>query len=219
QDLTGALEALQNDHFLRVIIIKGDGSCFCSGLDLKEAADLATSKNSIEALEKALKTLHKSPFITIAAVHGQAFGGGAGLVSACDFAIAEEGALIGYPEVKRGLIPAQVMVFLKRKVKERDMKELLLLGEPVKAEKAFSMGLINKVVSEKNLMPETIKLAEQIFRTAPKAVIKTKELLDTLTGNFDQDLSNMRQEAEKWRSTDEAKEGFKAFIEKRSPIF
>jgi methylglutaconyl-CoA hydratase len=219
ESLSNALKEVAVDPELRVIIIRGKGSSFCSGIDLNEAFDESTAEQSNLLLADVLNSIHTSKAVTIAAVHGNAIAGGAGLMSACDFAIATENTLFGYPEVKRGLVAAQVMVFLKKQVKERDIKELLLLGELIDTKKALSIGLINKIVKEEDLMAEAIKIANFCLKSAPKAIAKSKDLLNGLTGNITIDLHKMIQEGIKIRTTDEAKEGLSAFLEHREPHF
>src|SRR5436189_2972648 len=98
-----------------------------------------------------LITISQTHLITIAAVHGAAVAGGAGIMSACDFVVAAEGTKIGYPEVRRGLVAGIVMTFLRRQLGERDLRELLLMSELIDATRAREMGLINRVVPEAEL--------------------------------------------------------------------
>ncbi len=212
ESISDAMLKLHNNKEIRVVIIKGEGTSFCSGLDLKEASDVSTIKQANLALAHVLTSIYKSPLLTIAAVHGAAMAGGAGLMSACDFAVAAKNTIFGYPEVKKGLVAAQVMVLLKAKLKERDLKELLLLGEVIQAERALSIGLITWIVEEKLLMQEAMSIAKSSLSGGKKAIAKSKELLDGLTGNFDADLKKAVIEGEKIRMSQEAKDGIKAYL-------
>jgi methylglutaconyl-CoA hydratase len=219
ESLANALKEVMADETLRVIIIRGKGSCFSTGLDLNEALDESTTENSSLLLAEVLGLIYNSKAVTIAAVHGHALAGGAGLMSACDFAISAENTCFGYPEVKRGLVASQVMVFLDKLVNRRHLAELLLLGEIIDANRALTMGLISKVVKEVELMEEAYKVAEKCKACGPLAIAKTKELLKELTGNIALDLPKMMNQGIKIRGTDEAKEGLRAFLEHRTPNF
>src|SRR5207247_7968017 len=111
----------------RVLILRGAGAAFCTGLDLKEAADQTKAHATAEMVAKTLVTLAETRLVTIAAVHGAAVAGGAGIMSACDFVIAAEGTKIGYPEVRRGLVAGLVMTFLRRQVRARHLRDVLLV--------------------------------------------------------------------------------------------
>lgn len=212
ESLLQAMQEIESNKEIRVVIIKGEGTSFCSGLDLKEAADLSTVKRSNIALANALTAIYKSPLITIAAVHGACLAGGAGLMTACDFAIAAKNSTFGYPEVKKGLVAAQVMVLLKNKMRERDLKELLLLGELIDSNKALAIGLITKVVEDDLVMLEAMSIAKRSLLCGINAIAKTKELLNGLAGNFDADLKKAVVEGEKIRMSKEAQAGITAFL-------
>src|SRR5437660_9709562 len=151
----------------RVLILRGAGAAFCTGLDLKEAADQTKAHATAELVAKTLITLSQTRLITIAAVHGAAVAGGAGIMSACDFVVAAQGTKIGYPEVRRGLVAGLVMTFLRRQVGERHMRELLLGSELIEAERANEIGLVNRVVANAELMTEAQKFAQSVIEGAP----------------------------------------------------
>jgi methylglutaconyl-CoA hydratase len=156
--------------------------------------------------------------ITIAAVHGAAVAGGAGIMSACDFIVAAERTKIGYPEVRRGLVAGLVMTFLRRQVGDRNMRELLLGSELIDAERAKEIGLVNRVVAQNELMNEAQKFANSILQGAPGALAQTKRLIEELwwrSVKDDVDLAlKYHMEA---RESSEAREGIAAFNEKRKP--
>lgn len=213
--LTKLVNELKEDPKQRVLIIKGEGNVFCAGLDL-------TSSNSKtpDLLAETLKTLYTSPLVTIALLQGAAMGGGAGIMSACDFVFADPETKIGYPELRRGLVAAQVLAFLMRQVRQRDLRELVLLSELIDGNRAHEMGLINRVIPKDKLLVEAMKWAEIILKNAPLATAETKKLIDvyyptTIEEDLYQGLSTLKSILE----TDEAKEGIKAFFEKRDPVW
>src|SRR5947209_20378843 len=128
-ELCAAIKVASEQPQERVLILRGAGAAFCTGLDLKEAADQTKAHSTAEMVAKTLITLSRTRLITIAAVHGAAVAGGAGIMSACDFVIAAERTRIGYPETRRGLVAGLVMTFLRRQLRERDLRELLLGAE------------------------------------------------------------------------------------------
>ncbi|MFQ5729178.1 MAG: enoyl-CoA hydratase/isomerase family protein [Waddliaceae bacterium] len=216
--LCKALEEVQEDPSQRVIIIRGEGPVFCSGLDLSEARDPEKTEQSGNQVATMLKTVYLSPLVTIAAVQGAALAGGAGLMSACDFVIAAEDTLFGYPETRRGLVAAQVMAFLTRQLRQRDVRELLLFGEFVDASKALSIGLINRAVPQEQLLKEAYRHAKRVIKGAPQAITPTKKILDEMyPSDFTHDINTALKYHQMMRESDEAKEGIAAFLEKRRP--
>src|SRR5438876_3344567 len=179
-ELTAEIEVASADEQQRVLILRGAGAAFCTGLDLKEAADPKKAHATAEMVAKTLITLSQTRLITIAAVHGAAVAGGAGIMSACDFVVAAERTKIGYPEVRRGLVAGLVMTFLRRQVGERNLREVLLASELFEAERAREIGLVNRVVAQDDLMTEALKFADSALQGAPSAVAQTKRLVEEL---------------------------------------
>jgi methylglutaconyl-CoA hydratase len=218
--ICNAIDQTAQDPAQRIIILKGEGSVFCSGLDLAEAQDDSKTKESSELLATLLTKIYETHLVTIAAVHGAAFAGGAGLMSACDLVVASEETLFGYPETRRGMVAAQVMSFLVRQLRQRDIRELLLLGEAIDVRQALTMGLINRAVPRPELIPEACRLAKLAMKGAPKATAATKKLLDALyPASFSDDLSQTLKYHQEVRYSEEAKEGIAAFLEKREPLW
>jgi len=209
---------LEADHLQRVVVLKGEGPAFCAGLDLHEAAEPSSTGRTARGVERLLRTIRGSTLVSVAAVHGTAAAGGAGLVSACDFAVAADDARIGYPEVHRGLVPALVMTFLLRQVGDRKAREMVLLGEMIEASQALALGLVNRVVPRAEYLETAILLAERILQGAPGAIVHTKRALAELAGiNLDEDLARAQKYHLAARSSAEAREGVAAFLEKRPP--
>ncbi|HEY0946114.1 MAG TPA: enoyl-CoA hydratase/isomerase family protein [Opitutaceae bacterium] len=219
EELCLALAAVEKDLAKRVLVVRGAGPVFCAGLDLAEAVVPEAAHLSAELIARALRSLAGSRLVTIAAVHGAAIAGGAGLMSACDLVVATREAKIAYPEVQRGLVASLVMTFLRRQVRERDAREILLLGETFDAARAAQLGLVNRVVAdEAELALETRRLAEAAMRGAPEAIANTKKLLtDLWPRTVERDLEHALAFHLSARHSPEAQEGIAAFREKRPP--
>jgi methylglutaconyl-CoA hydratase len=218
QALLAALTAAEKDAAQRVLILAGAGPVFCAGLDLAEAADPARAHQSAELIGQVLRRLSESRLVTIAVVRGAAIAGGAGLMSACDFAYAEESAQIGYPETRRGLVAALVMTFLRRQLRERDARRILLTGELFSGRQAEVIGLVNEALQADQIMPKALHTAAEVLQGGPEAVARTKQLLarlwpSTLTADLDQAMGTHLET----RQSAEIQEGIAAFREKRRP--
>src|SRR5690349_16619269 len=161
-ELCSAISVAAEQPDQRVLILRGAGAAFCTGLDLKEAADQTKAHSTAEMVANTLITISQTRLVTIAAVHGAAVAGGAGIMSACDFVVAAERTKIGYPEVRRGLVAGLVMTFLRRQVGERNMRELLLGSALIDAEQAKEIGLVNLVVPRGEVMNEAQKFADSV---------------------------------------------------------
>lgn len=217
-ELTAALETVATDPAQRVLILRGAGKAFCTGLDLQEAASPGKAHASAEMVAKTLITLSQTRLITIAVVHGAAVAGGAGIMSACDFVIAAERTKIGYPEVRRGLVAGLVMTFLRRQLRERDLRELLLASELIDAKRALEIGLVNRVVPASELEFEAQKIAASVLQGAPGAISNSKRLMEELwSSSVSEDVQLALRHHLEARESDEAKEGIAAFLEKRLP--
>jgi methylglutaconyl-CoA hydratase len=219
EELVAAVAAAERDPAQRILIVRGAGPAFCAGLDLTEAADAARGRRSAELIAGALLALSGSRLVTIAAVHGAAVAGGAGLMSACDMAVAAADTRIGYPEPRRGLVAGLVMTFLRRQIRERDAREILLTGEIISAGRAHEIGLVNRVAPTAGAaLDEARRLAEAVREGAPLAVSRTKALLAELWHRpVKADLDRALAAHLEARDSAEAAEGIAAYREKRRP--
>ena len=216
--LCAAIRVASEQPHERVLILRGAGAAFCTGLDLREAADHTKAHATAEMVANTLIAISQTRLITIAAVHGAAVAGGAGIMSACDFVVAADRTKIGYPEVRRGLVAGLVMTFLRRQVGERNMRELLFGSELIDAEHAKGIGLVNRVVARDDVMSEAQKFAESVLQGAPGAVAQTKRLIDELWWrSVKEDVDLALKYHLQARESDEASEGIAAFNEKRKP--
>jgi methylglutaconyl-CoA hydratase len=216
-ELTAAIENAAAEPTQRILILRGAGKAFCTGLDLEEAAKQKAHATA-EAVARLLLVLAETRLVTIATVHGAAVAGGAGIMSACDFVIAAERTKIGYPEVRRGLVAGLVMTFLRRQLRERDLRELLLASELIDAERAHEIGLVNRVVPASELESEAQKVAGSILQGAPDAITNSKRLIEELwSTSVREDIELALRHHMEARESAEAKEGIAAFNEKRPP--
>jgi len=219
-ELSAAVKVASDQPEERVLILRGVGAAFCTGLDLREAADHTKAHATAEMVARTLVTLSQTRLITIAAVHGAAVAGGAGIMSACDFVVAAERTKIGYPEVRRGLVAGLVMTFLRRQVGERNMRELLLGSELIDAERAKEIGLVNRVVAKDDLMNEAQKFAQSVLQAAPGALTQTKRLIEELSWrSVEDDVDLALKYHLQARESSEAREGIAAFNVKRPPTW
>jgi len=217
-ELIASIKVASDQAHERVLILRGAGAAFCTGLDLKEAADQKKAHMTAELVAKALTTIAETRLVTIAAVHGAAVAGGAGIMSACDFVVAAEKTKIGYPEVRRGLVAGLVMTFLRRQVGERNMRELVLGGELIDVERAREIGLVNRVVAPDQLMIEAQKFADSVLQGAPNALTQTKRLIEELwSTSVKEDVDLALKHHMRARESAEAREGIAAFNERRKP--
>ncbi len=214
--LRQAIESAAAEPSRRVIILRGAGPVFCAGLDFHEAAEPENTHRSAEALASLYLAICASPLVTIAAAHGAAFGGGAGLLAACDFALAADDLKLGYPEVHRGLVAALVTCLLRRQLSDRALRELILLGQTVTAFDAARIGLINRIIPAASLTDAALQFARDTCRGAPGAISRTKDLLNRLRPVAD-DLKLALEFHLQARDSAEAREGIAAFFEKRPP--
>jgi enoyl-CoA hydratase/carnithine racemase len=179
EKLLEALSAAGKDDSIGCVVLTGAGQGFCAGADLSEFKGLQDPGAAEKRAELTMQ-LHlifskiSKPIVT--AINGAAMGGGAGLAIAGDMAVMAQGAKLGYPEAKHGIVAAIVMANLVRQAGRKAAFELVALGEPIDAAQALRMGMVNKVVSPEALLPEAITLAEKLAAVARPAMAETKRL-------------------------------------------
>ena len=223
--MTEVFETLKQSEHVRIVFLRGEGGTFSAGADLewmRAAADRTQDDNREDALTMAvmLKRLTEIPALTVALVEGAAMGGGAGLVAACDMAIAVESAKFSFSEVRLGLIPATISPHVIRAIGPRHAKALFATGKVFGADHAREIGLVSEVVAdEAALSAAQEKLAGDIMACAPGAVGEAKALVDDLFGQVIDDdvLVETAKRLAKRRVSDEGREGVIAFLERRKP--
>jgi len=224
REIEDAFDELQGRNDVGAVIIPGGGSkCFIAGADIdmisefgyEEAfslgSEMHTVLNMIEAFDR----------VVIAAINGLALGGGCEVALACDIRVADETAKLGLPEVSLGLMPgAGGTQRLPRLVGKGKAKELILTGDPIDANEARSIGLIERVVSKGQAVQEAMKIAERILLRGPVAIAKAKQAI-----NEGMDMSQQKGLEKELQffcglfETRDMKEGTLAFKEKRKPNY
>jgi len=213
---------VSKDREIRVIVIKGNGPAFCTGHDLVELVgenyDIHYFRKIFTICSKMMQTIHQLPQPVIAQVHGIATAAGCQLVAACDIAIAEISALFATPGVKIGLFCSTPMVPLCRVIGRRRALEMLLTGRFVSAKEAEQFGLINKVVENDRLTDETENWAKSIANYNLSTLEFGKKVFYNQIDQDESSAYNYAKEVIAINCLDEnAKEGMKAFLEKRKP--
>ncbi|MDP3704379.1 MAG: enoyl-CoA hydratase-related protein [Legionellaceae bacterium] len=186
-DLQIALDAAQNDAEIRVIVLKSNGRHFSAGADvnwMKRMAQFSEQENREDAqvLARLMFTLNQCSKPTIAMVQGSAFGGGAGLVAACDIAIAGQSARFCFSEVTLGLIPAVISPYVIKAIGERAARWLFMSAEVFDAQRAYELQLIQHCVTDEELLSYTINYAQSIAQLPPNAVCDAKSLVHQVAG-------------------------------------
>jgi methylglutaconyl-CoA hydratase len=209
------LQALGEDGSLRVLVIRGEGPVFCSGMDISEYGE--EFKRYIPLL---YKTLYQFPIVTCALVQGAALGGGAGLAACCDIVVGETKALFGCPETRCGLVAAHILPYLMRKMDHSFLREFLLSGRLYNSEQAKQGRLVNHIADESDFLPQALALAQEVVQGAPQATRLTKELLRLLSPNdLEKDVATASKYGLTSMGEEEPNEGKKAFLEKRAPCW
>src|SRR5215468_3259714 len=192
-DLQSALDAIEQTH-TRVVVLTGNGSCFCAGMDLSLLQAIATQSPSdnqedSRRLAKLFRRIWSYSKPMIAAVNGHALAGGCGLATLCDFTIAVPEAKFGYTEVKIGFLPAIVSVFLTRQIGEKRTRDLLLTGRIIEAIEARECGLVTEVVPAERLIDRAHELATELIAASPNSLTRAKHLLTSAAApGLDHDL-------------------------------
>jgi methylglutaconyl-CoA hydratase len=224
--MTLVLRDLERRQDVRLVVLTGSGPSFCAGADIEwmrrvARASLEANEADAIALFELLRTLDSLSKPTIALVHGDAYGGGVGLVACCDIAIASDRASFCFSEVKLGVIPAVVCPFIIRAIGVRQARRFFMTAETIFAESALAIGLVHRVVPENVLGSDRDALIEALLQGAPGAQAEAKSLIGLCeTHPLSEKL--MRETARRLaarRASSEGQEGLAAFLEKRSPAW
>jgi len=223
EELCEAFKALGRDHSVHVIVLSGNGPTFCAGADLAwmgtdRIVCAPEAQQDAEQLLGMFRAIDDCPCPVIGCIQGAVYGGGIGLIAACDIAVAAANATFAFSEVRLGLVPAVIAPFVLAKVGNSFVRRFCLTGEPFSASTAQDSGLIHDVVEPAALDAHVSSLAEQITHLAPQAVRDTKALFHR--------LHHLSKE-ERWKAcvegnvrarlSSEAQEGIRAFRERRTP--
>ena len=225
KELKEALEDASRDESVRVVVLKGAGKAFCAGADIRaflEMTPLDALKRAKEVGTSTLaKIIRETPKPFIAAVHGYCLGGGFELAMACDIIIASEDAVFGSPEVNVGVIPGGGGTqILPRLVGEKKAKELIFTGDRITAKEALELGIVNRVVPLDKLMEAVNEFIEKIKSKSPIVIAAAKEAINaSLEMPLSEGLKYEMQIFAQLFSTEDQKEGARAFFEKRKPVW
>ena len=224
EEMDEILNQIEADDETRVVIITGNERFFAVGADINEVEKISSTIDAYRFAKKAQTLLIKLSNIrqpVIAAVSGLALGGGCEICLACDIRIASENANFGFPEIKLSLIPAGGGTQrLPRLVGMGKAKELLFSGESIDAQEAYRIGLVNMVVPSESLMAEAKKMAKKFVRQPGYALMLIKNLVNEgLNMDLNSALVHESRNLQILFSTEDQKEGVRAFIEKRKPVF
>ena len=224
-DLVQALDDLHQERRVRAVILTGAGSAFCAGMDLAEMQETAGQPDALaqwhedaviyrELIDKML--LFPKPII--AAVNGPAVAGGAGLVLGSDIVIGTPEAKFGFPEPRRGIVAGMVSPLLVFRIGASQAANLLLTARTIEAPEAQRIGLYHEIVAGDLVWARAQEIAGEIAHSAPEAIQLTKKMLnETIGEHLGTQLSAGAAASATSRTTDAAREGLTAFLEKREP--
>lgn len=222
-EMTDVFKRIAEEDSIRVVLLTGRGKSFCAGADLnwmrgviKQSFDenLAES-NALADLFYAIYTC-KRP--VIGKINGAAIGGGTGFVAVCDIAVAARSAKFSFSEVKIGVVPACIGPYVVKKMGEGKARELFISGERMNGDRAFEVGLVNRVVDDEALDEDVDKLIKLVLSSGPEAVAMAKRLVSEVPGMTPEQFKPYTAEMiAKLRISDEGQEGMDAFLNKRKP--
>jgi methylglutaconyl-CoA hydratase len=221
-DVLAALGEVESSK-ARVAILTGSGKAFCSGMDL-DALQAISSQSHLQNLQDSrrmaqlFRRLWGFPKVLIAAVNGPALAGGCGMATLADFTLAVPEAKFGYTEVRIGFVPAIVSVFLRRRVGEALVRDLMLTGRIFTAEEAKQAGLVSEIVAPDTLMCRARELAGTLLANSPSSLLATKKLLvESEEPAIDREISLAIESNAAIRATADFRGGVASFLEKRAP--
>lgn len=222
-EMNHLFDELEKDDDLRVVVLSGKGKSFCAGADLnwmRSVKDQSFDENLKESnrLADLFYKIYTFKRPVIGQINGAAIGGGTGFVAVCDVAIAAEGAKFSFSEVKIGVVPACIGPYVIKKMGEGKARELFITGERMNANRAFEVGLVNKVVEDEVLQDRVDALVHLILSSGPEAVAMAKKLVSEVPSMTPEQFKPYTAEMiAKLRVSDEGQEGMDAFLNKRKP--
>jgi methylglutaconyl-CoA hydratase len=224
-ELRRCAEELAEDDKVRVVVLTGEGDFFCAGADIgymRDTANFSYEENLEDArnLAAMFEAVDGCPKPVVARVKGAAIGGGVGLVAAADVAVAEEGTVFAFSEVRLGISPATIAPFVVRKIGHSQVRALFLTGERFDGVRAREIGLVHEVISEEDLDAAVHEKVEGLLAGGPESLAATKALLRELRDAAPDEVKEItaRRIAE-LRTGEEGQEGLGAFLEKRKPAW
>jgi len=222
EELNAAFRQLDEDHEVRVVIIKGAGKAFSTGIDVSEFHGKTASEYQkwISIMDQMHFTIASMGKPVIAMVHGYAVANGAGLMAAADFAIVAEGTQIGTTAINVGLLCTGPIIPMSYSLGKKKTLGMLLSGDMIDAKEAERLGLVNKVVPAEKLEEETFAFAQKLIAKSPVAIQMGKDFYyQMIDMPFRQRFVLSGEFLSRLCTTEDALEGVNAFIEKRQPIW
>jgi len=223
REFRDVIKLLEADESVRVVVLSGSGRSFCAGGDIEwfnhcSTLGAADRRRETDALAIMLRELNELPRPVIGRIHGPAFGGGVGLVSVCDVAIAAEDASFQLSEVRIGVLPATISPYVIACIGQSHARATMLTGTRFSAQNACAMGLVHYVCSTRKLDATIAQVCDQVMQGAPGAVAGTKSLIAHVASHdIEENLEFTAEKlSEAWDSA-EGKEGVRAFLQKESP--
>jgi methylglutaconyl-CoA hydratase len=223
-ELRQAFREAEADRGLRVITLRGEGGTFCSGGDLnwmKESLSYTPEENHRDAenLYALFEAIDLCRLPIVGGAEGFALGGGVGLVSVCDYVVAQSGMQFSLSEVRVGLVPACIGPFVLRKIGESNARALFLSSERFTAERALQIGLVHEVAPDSEGVTRAMgRITQSILSASPNAIAVAKDFIRSLTGTSKEEQGSLAVSTLAGiRVTPEAQEGLRAFLEKRPP--
>jgi enoyl-CoA hydratase/3-hydroxyacyl-CoA dehydrogenase len=220
EDLASVWAQVKETGVRALVIASSNPFLFSAGADIKAftTMDEAAGRELLQGMHGLLREIGTSGVATIAAVNGLAFGGGCELAMACDIRIAARSALFGQPEIKLGIIPGfGGTQRLPRLVGENKALEMNLVGDPILAEEAFELGLVNRVVEDHELLDTALAWARRLAAQAPLAIEQIKRVSGA--GDLDAGIAAEQAGFASVLASEDAREGISAFLAKRAPRF
>jgi methylglutaconyl-CoA hydratase len=225
RELSTALVQMDTDADVRVVVISSTGKSFCAGADLnwmKRAAGYNAEETQRDAIGLAgmLRMLNEMKKPTVARVQGPAYGGGVGLVAACDIAIATFDAQFALTEVKLGIIPAVISPYVIAAIGERKARRFMMTAERFSAAEAYRVGLVHEIVPGEAELDEAVgEIVDALLANGPRALGECKALIKAVANRpiSQEVVIDTAQRIARVRASDEGREGMAAFLEKRKP--
>ena len=225
RELSTSLVRMDTDRDVRVVVLSSTGKSFCAGADLnwmKQAAAYTTEETQRDAVQLAgmLRLLNDMKKPTVARVQGPAYGGGVGLVAACDIAIAAFDAQFALTEVRLGIVPAVISPYVLASIGERKARRYMLTAERFSAAEAYRIGLVHEIVPGEAELDEAVgEIVDALLANGPVALGECKSLIKAVANRpITQDvIIDTARRIARVRASAEGKEGMAAFLEKRKP--